>query len=191
MIAVGGLNVTTVNHTDVTTVNHTDVTTVNHTDVTTLNHSHPTTFNHYMQQRSITTCNKQTDQRQRLKLQLANGVERVHILLRHGRAALLELVNERLHLADQDLLHLAREHAAGAVLLADALQLLVVLQKVLQVLVRNVLRQVRAQRALLLLRLAAAAVRVPVDLCLTATPQRHLVLDLVGRVRHVNARVGA
>ena len=174
MIAVGGLNVTTVNHTDVTTVNH--------TDVTTLNHSHPTTFNHYMQQ---------TDQRQRLKLQLANGVERVHVLLRHGRAALLELVNERLHLADQDLLHLAREHAAGAVLLADALQLLVVLQKVLQVLVRNVLRQVRAQRALLLLRLAAAAVRVPVDLCLTATPQRHLVLDLVGRVRHVNARVGA
>ena len=100
-------------------------------------------------------------------------------------------MNERLHLADQDLLHLARQHAARAVLVVDALQLRVVLQEVLQVLIRNILRQVCAQRSLLLLRLAAAAVGMAVDLRVSAARRSHLVLDLVGRVGDVNAGVGA
>ena len=123
------------------------------------------------------------------KLQSPHTEELVHLLLRQRIAPLLELGNQFLHLADEDLLHFAGQHATRRVILADARQLRIVVQEVLQILIRHVLRQICAELPLLLDRLAAAAHRVAIDL-LVSLRQSYLVLDHVRRVGHVDARVG-
>merc|ERR1719240_1751934 len=59
-------------------------------------------------------------------------------IIRYLLASFLVGGNDLLQLINQNLFHLAGEHLAGAVVLANLLQQIVVLQDVLQVRVRNV-----------------------------------------------------
>lgn len=124
-------------------------------------------------------------------------------VVRDPCAAFLEGLNELLELVDRHLFQLAREQLAGSVVLSSArdavsvfhstalgkqyeltdsgklVEELVVFLEKGEVLVRDVNVRVAAEPALLLGRFLTAAERVRVD----------LLLDLGGRVGHVDARV--
>lgn len=100
--------------------------------------------------------------------------------LKHKSNYLLEILRELLEDPNTLRLKLAREEVALPVLLAHLRPLLVVVHEEPKVLIRNVDIGVPAEPPVLLLRLLSAREPMAVD----------LVLDLCGRVRHVDARVG-
>mmetsp|Transcript_22472 Transcript_22472/g.57027 ORF Transcript_22472/g.57027 Transcript_22472/m.57027 type:complete len:401 (-) Transcript_22472:153-1355(-) len=113
-----------------------------------------------------------------LIIELAHAHKGFHHIVCHGRACSLVRGDERLQHLDQLRLNLTREHPPRHVLRLDVRELGVVELEEGEVRVRHVHLDVGAQAAVLLKRVAAAREGVLV----------HLVLDLLGCVRHVDGR---